>query len=56
MASYTDILSYASTQQGKLRLGLAKQGSTLPDSTKSPQYYINFDLAIPNNQELQVVK
>jgi len=56
MASYTDIASYAATQQRKLRLGLAKQGSTLPDSTKSPQYYINFDLAIPNNQELQVVK
>ena len=56
MASYTDIASYAATQQRKFRLGLAKKGSTVPASTKSPQYYINFDLAIPNNQELQVVK
>jgi|GEM_PF-1560298 len=56
MASYTDKASYAATQQRKFRLGLAKKGSTLPASTKSPQYYINFDLAIPNNQELQVVK
>lgn len=56
LSTYTKDINYNSAQQKILRVGLAKQGSTLPDSTKSPQYYINFDLAIPNNQELQVVK
>jgi prepilin-type N-terminal cleavage/methylation domain-containing protein len=56
LSTYTKDINYNSAQQKILRVGLAKQGSTLPDSTKSPQYYINFDLAIPNNQELQVFK
>ena len=56
LSSYTKDINYNSAQQKKLRIGLAKQGLTLPDDTKAPQYYINFDLSIPNNQDLQVLK
>jgi len=55
-SSYLDKNNYTQAQQKNLRIGLAKVGKASPNDTSSPQYYIKFDLAIPNNQDLQVLK
>ena len=48
--------NYTALQQGKLRLVLGKSPNLAIGNSKSPKYFINFDLAIPNNQELEVFK
>jgi len=48
--------NYTSSKQGYLRVALGKPNQNTPADTKAPQYYINFDLSIPNNQDLQVLK
>jgi prepilin-type N-terminal cleavage/methylation domain-containing protein len=55
-SSYLDKNNYTQAQQKNLRIGLAKVGKASPNDTSSPQYYVKFDLAIPNNQDLQVLK
>ena len=48
--------NYTASQQGKLRLALGKNPNALIGNSIPPKYFINFDLAIPNNQELEVFK
>jgi hypothetical protein len=59
-----DISAYApdsiGTRQGKLRLAMVAPGSgsnlTNKVNSATAMYYINFDLSVPNNQNLEVVK
>lgn len=48
------------TRQGQLRLAIVAPGSgtnlTNKSNNASARYYINFDLSVPNNQSLEVVK
>ena len=57
---FTDIANYTASQQGMLRLALGRPGAGTAgqDSmTAAPnQYYAHFNLSIPNNQRLEVVK
>lgn len=54
------IANYDSNHQGQMQLAILKpgSGSTLGAkvASSSAYYYINFDLSVPNNQSLQVVK
>ena len=56
----SDITKYTSTRQSSLRLAFGIPGSGSTDLAKfaagSSKYYANFDLSIPNNQDLKVVK
>lgn len=61
MVPSADVSNYTTEFQGKLRLAFAQIGSisgTYPNQiAKAPyQYYANFDLNIPNNQSLEVIK
>lgn len=56
----SDAANYTTTRQSALRLAFGIPGSGSTDLDKfaagTSKYYANFDLAIPNNQSLQVVK
>lgn len=60
IGSASNIDSYVTDRQSVLRLALGIPGSGNGDLNKfaagTNQYYANFNLAIPNNQDLQVVK
>jgi len=60
IGSASNIDSYVTDRQSVLRLALGLPGSGNSDLDKfaagTDQYYANFDLAIPNNQSLLVVK
>ena len=51
---------YTLDRQGQIRLAMASSGtgSTLSEkiTNSSADYYIDFDLSVPNNQSLKVVK
>ena len=55
-----DIVNYTTSRQGIMRLAFGIPGSGDTDLAKfaagSSKYYANFDLSIPNNQDLKVVK
>ena len=55
-SNYLSPSNYSAAKQGYLRVAIGKPGQSRPADTKAPQYYLNFDLSIPNNQELQVYK
>lgn len=59
-AQFASIANYTSANQPKLRLAFALPGSGADDKAKFDsaiaKYYANFELAIPNNQDLTVVK
>ena len=60
IGSASNIDSYVTDRQSVLRLAFGIPGSVGTDLAKfdtgTNQYYANFNLAIPNNQDLQVVK
>jgi len=60
IGSASNIDSYVTDRQSVLRLAFGIPGTGDTDLDKfaagSSKYYANFDLAIPNNQDLQVVK
>ena len=60
LAEADNIAQYTSSYQGNLRLALIAPGAGSNLNNKAAnataRYYINFDLSIPNNQSLEVVK
>jgi type II secretory pathway pseudopilin PulG len=59
-SAYTNPLKYTSVNQKNIRFAFALPGSGLTDKAKFDsalaKYYANFDLNVPNNQSLTVVK
>ena len=58
--SYTNLANYTSAQQGNLRLAFGVPGagatSQIQFTAATAKYYAHFNLSIPNNQRLEVVK
>lgn len=54
--TYLDTNKYTLEQQKQIRIGLALSGASGYNNTESPKYYYYFDLSIPNNQKLEVIR